>query len=401
MMRRWRQVGETLLVLAALAVDLLVWGGDRQLRWGGLAPLWVVPALTAVVYLALLWRWRAPLSVFTLLWAFGACGLALPQFQPFAGLLVALYAVARRVPGRVAVGALVSCLVPFGLDSLDAATSSDGRGPDLAQLAASAALWSALSLTVWGLGRMAYTSERRAEALKEAQAAEAVRAERLRLARELHDIVSHTVSAMTLQASGAATLVGRDNRAVRQSLGAIEDAGVQAMGELHRLLGLLRAPGAGEAAVSSRRGLSELEDLVRTARNAGLSVDVVVTGRARRLDDSVDLAAYRLVQEGLTNAVKHAGAGARVQVTLRWGEGSLELAVNSIGRRTSPRPELSSGLGLLGLSERMAAVGGTLRHGPTREGFEVAANLPVQSPASLPLAAGPVAGRREPGVVAR
>ena len=299
-----RRAGDVALVVLAAVVDLVVWGGDRQLRGGGALPFWVVPVLTALVFSTLLVRWRHPSTVFWVQWTYALAGLLLPGYEPFMGLLVALHAVACRTRPLVARSAVIACIVPFGIDSYNAATELKGGVP--AGFATSALLWAVLSGTVWGLGRISYAAHRRAERARELLAAEgvaAIRAERLRLARELHDVVAHAVSVMILQAAGARTLVHPRDERVRQSLEVIEAAGVQAMAELHRLLGLLRSvdPGPADAVYEHQPTLKDLPSLIEFSRASGLVVDLAAEGEAAELDPSVDLAAYRVIQEALTN----------------------------------------------------------------------------------------------------
>jgi signal transduction histidine kinase len=378
-----RRAGDVLLVGTAAAIDLVVWGGDRLTRGGVLIPMWVVPTLTPTVYATLLLRWRHPVAVFVCQWVYGLAGLVLPSFDSFAGLLTSLHAVARRGSTQAALAALGACAIPFSVNSYNAAVAAGG---DLVvDFAGTGALWVAVALTVWGLGRLAHEAERRAESARRVAAAEAVRAERLRLARDLHDIVTNAVSAMILQAAGAQTMVGRDWERVRAALEVVESAGVQAMAELHRLLGLLRAADPGATPHDDRRmpTLQDIDGLVALARASGVDVCTAVEGRPATLDPSVDLAAYRLVQEALTNTVKHAGRGARAHVSVRWDDDRLTITVRDQGGREDPlrRAHPSPGYGLTGLAERIAIVGGELEAGRVDGGFVVKAEFPASGPA--------------------
>lgn len=383
-MRILRRIGEIALVASAVAVDVVAWGGDDALRFGGSLPIWVAPAATIATYSIVPLRWSKPISVFGIQWSYSLiAGIFVPQFQPFAGLLIALHAVARTQTWRVSGLALAACIVPFGLYSYDAGITNSHRTPVLVATAAAVALWGAVSTAVWGLGRAANGADRRAERAREARAAEAVRLERLRLARELHDIVSHAVSGMLLQAAGAKTLVRADDLAIRSSLEVIEGAGVQAMKELHRLLGLLRATDAESepAEAAQPPTLRDLSDLVTGARAAGVDVETVVEGCPAELDASVDLTGYRTVQEALTNVIKHGGRGAAAGIHLVWEERGLTMTVRSTGGSGSHprRKELSSGYGLLGLEERVALVGGNLAYGQVDGSFLVRTRLPLCS----------------------
>jgi len=153
-------------------------------------------------------------------------------------------------------------------------------------------------------------------------------------ARELHDSVTGAVTAMILYSAGARAQLGPDEERAHDALRVVERAGTQAMNELHRMLGLLRTPD-GRAAVEAgcRPELAALDELVERTRSGGLDVALVVDGQARQLDPSVDQAGYRVVQEALTNATKHAGPGARVEVTLTWRSTDLLLDIRSTGER--------------------------------------------------------------------
>jgi signal transduction histidine kinase len=303
----------------------------------------------------------------------------LPFYIPFAGLLFGLHAVARRCSPRVAKVALAACILPLGINSYNVAAVQQGNL--LINLIFASLIWVSLGLLVWGLARTTYTADRRAEQLRQADAAAAVRAERLRLARELHDIVSHAVSAMLLQAAGAQAVLERDVEQVKRSLETIETAGVQAMRELHRLLGLLRStdPRASEEGNEDAPTLARLPDLVALTRASGVDVETVVDGRPARLDPSVDMAAYRILQETLTNTLKHGGRGASAHIHVHWDDDSLTLTVRDRPGipSTIAMTELSSGFGLSGLAERVSSVGGRLEAGPISGGFLVRAELPT------------------------
>ena len=368
------------MALAATA-DLYVYGGDRAWRWGGEAPGWFVPVLTVAVLSTLLLRWRHPVAVFGVQWVHALAGLAMPDYAPFAGLLVALHAVACLLPRASSLALLGSCVVPFAIHNGNAAADSSDPVRLFASLTAA---WLLVTAAVWAVGRRSHVADRRAALLLEAQeqqAAEAVRAERVRLARDLHDIVSHAVTAMMLQAAGARTLVGHHDDRVRQALGAIESAGSQAMTELHRLLGLLRSadPDAGAADVTVQPGLSDVPALLAQVRETGVDVRASVDGPPAELDRSVDLAAYRIVQEALTNASRHGGAGVRVLLHQEWTTDQLTLTARSASwpdRVVADAP--SAGLGLRGLSERVALVGGRLDARAEDGGFVVRAELPLR-----------------------
>jgi signal transduction histidine kinase len=220
----------------------------------------------------------------------------------------------------------------------------------------------------------------------------AVSAERLRIARELHDIVAHSVTIMVLHAAGASRVVDSNPARAKESLATIEESGQQAMGELRRLLELLREnEGDPPRSGSPLPGLQQVAQTINSVRASGVAVAYEVHGVPRRLDTSVDLAAYRLVQEALTNVTKHRGIGAHATVTIDWGEDKLTVAVEDdgagaesdesiMGARAPMASFLSTGNGLAGLRERIAIAGGDFVAAPTDAGgFRVAARLPVSA----------------------
>ena len=232
-----------------------------------------------------------------------------------------------------------------------------------------------------------------------ALAAAAVDAERLRIARELHDIVAHAVTVMVLQSAGASRMAVKHPELAADAMRTVENIGKQAVAELRRLLEVLRAEdaAAGDAddAVDKIRGtsrLANLDDLVAQIRSIGINVAVEVTGTPCDLDPSVDLAAYRVIQEGLTNVNKHAGAGAEARVQLSWKPTELVIAVVDDGQVKAGIEHPASGYGLLGLAERVKLVGGRLESGPRPAGgFRVQAVLPTSGSGS----ADPLAAARE------
>jgi signal transduction histidine kinase len=245
-------------------------------------------------------------------------------------------------------------------------------------------------LSAYFFGNMAWLSARRQAQLAES-AAElrrsqeqntrgAVVAERVRIARDLHDVVAHHVSVMGVQAGAARRVLDRDPVTASDALRAVEQTARVAIGELRGLLGVLRAdePVAGAVAEplgAAHPGLAQLPDLVSNARSAGLDVDFGVYGDTRPVPDGVALSAYRVAQEALTNVVKHAGAR-HVDVRVRYLADSLEIEVTDDGRTG---PASGTGFGLLGMRERVAVHGGELETGPRDgAGYRVRAALPTQ-----------------------
>jgi signal transduction histidine kinase len=248
----------------------------------------------------------------------------------------------------------------------------------------------------WYFGDTAYRSARGRAALEqrtEELAAErersrdqAVALERLRIARELHDVVAHHVSVIGVQAGAARRVLAREPEAAAASLSAIEESAREAVAELHGLLGTLRHNGEADASAAAPHGLDELPALVEEATANGVPATLSVIGDPRAPSTVVAVTAYRLVQEALTNVRKHAGPGATADVRVRWTDTTLEVEVTDTGsaRGTAPRGSGSAvaggtGLGLIGMRERVAAVGGELEIGPRRNGgYLVRASLPTR-----------------------
>ena len=232
------------------------------------------------------------------------------------------------------------------------------------------ALWMWRSRAEEGRHRLAETQRAR-----EAELRRAVESERSRIARELHDVVTHNVSVMVIQAGAARRTLDPSEAQVRESLLAVEEAGRTAMAELRNVMGLL-APADEDAALAPQPGLDQLEPLVDRVRDAGLPVRLAVTGTPRPVPAGEALAAYRVVQEALTNAVKHA-SGASATVTVHYGEEELRVEIADTGGRATGSG--GSGRGLLGLRERLAVYGGTLRAGPPLigSGYHVDAVIPL------------------------
>jgi len=221
----------------------------------------------------------------------------------------------------------------------------------------------------------------------EAAVAAAVTTERDRIARELHDIVSHNVSLMIIQAGAARQVVAGAPKNATDALRAVESSGREAMTELRTLLSLLAPGGSGGDDLTPQPGMSRLDELVDRVAFAGLPVELTVEGQPRPLPPGIDLTAYRVIQEALTNALKHA-PGARAEVHVRYTERHLRLEIVNTGPSVltgqapsppqTPRPEPAQGRGLLGLRERVAAFGGHLdARRRLGGGFRVRARIPL------------------------
>ena len=226
------------------------------------------------------------------------------------------------------------------------------------------------------IGRILHHRRARARRDREQAARDAVAAERARIAAELHDVVAHAVSVMVVQAGAARTVVDRDPDAARRALAQIEETGRTGLAELRRLLGILRADGA-SGELDPQPGLGRLEELLTRVRAAGLPVEATVQGAPRPLAPGVDLTVYRVVQEALTNTMKHAG-DAHAHVRVRYDEGAIDVEVADDG--TGPGPAADDGHGLLGMRERVALFGGSLDAGERPGGgFFVRARIPTEA----------------------
>jgi len=366
-----------------------------------LHPLWLALTLVAAQGIPLAWRRSWPVPVLIVV---AGVRIAYDQigfgFAPFPlGPAIAFYTVIDRCGpvlrwlsvGGTAIGITISEAAPGHHLPYDA----------IFQVTVFLTVWVAgeLSRTTRANLQAAQSRADRAEAELDRQAAEAASRERTRIARELHDVVAHHVSLIAVQAEAAASLLpGRPDQA-RSAVDIIGDTARQALTELRRLLGVLRGP-AERPRTSPSASLGELGEVLDQVRGAGLPVDFTVVGTPEPLAPGVDLTAYRIVQEALTNTIRHSRA-ARAAVTLRYDPGHITVSVTESGRRPgggTAGPTLAgssasaadgaasgqpgtllagSGLGLAGIAERVAYCGGNLTVGPTPpDGFAVTARLP-------------------------
>ena len=219
--------------------------------------------------------------------------------------------------------------------------------------------------------RLVEQQERQAE-----EARQAIVAERARIARELHDVVSHAISVSVLQARGARRLLGRDEEAVSRALDAIEHTNAQALGDMRRLLSLLREADEPQSH-APQPSLARLEELVSQVESAGVPVRLEVTGDSGAAPPGVELSAFRIVQEALTNVLRHAGPDARATVEVRYAADHLDLAVVDTGQGSVTAGHSTGGHGLIGIRERVGVAGGSVTVGPEPQGgFAVRARLP-------------------------
>jgi signal transduction histidine kinase len=207
----------------------------------------------------------------------------------------------------------------------------------------------------------------------ELQARRAVADERARIARELHDVVSHAIAVTVLQARGGRKLVGRDDEAVRRALDVIEETNASALADMRRLLSLLRTTEEdGPSRADPQPTLARLDELVEQVRSSGLPVELHVQGSGP-VPPGIDLSAYRIVQEALTNVLKHGGPDARATVEVCYGSDDVAVTVRNTGLVGGTAP---GGHGLVGIRERVNVVGGQVDAGPEADGYAVRARLP-------------------------
>lgn len=335
--------------------------------------------LGALAGLALLARRRSPVGCYLVgMGALVALNWLDPTFGDNSAAFVLLFFLLSYALGRWATGAerfagLVAVLVSTVVFIVGETTKDDGTGRVTADSVVFAVAYCAGPwLAGLAIGALVARNERlRAE--QEEVATRAVIEERARIARELHDVVSHAISVTVLQARGARRSLDVDREAVRDALDAIEHTNAQALGDMRRLLAVLRDT-EDDTRTAPQPTLALLDELAQSVRDAGVEVTVSSSGAERDVPPGVDLSAYRIIQECLTNALRHA-AGSRAQVRLWYVEDALELeVVNGAGRQPARR---GTGHGLVGIRERVAVVGGRVEAGATPDGgFRVWVRLP-------------------------
>jgi len=315
-------------------------------------------------------------------------------------ILVLLFTVAAQRPRPVSLAALAACVVLFAAAVARWNPGADrGRHP-VEFVLVTGVFYVLVPVSAWLLGdSMGYRracstalEERavRAERERDTQAQIAAAAERARIARELHDVIAHNLSVMVAQADGGAYVFDAAPERSRQALAEIGRTGRQALTEMSSLLGVLRT-GSETPPLTPVPAAAEIAQLVSQAREAGMRVSYTVDGAARSLSGGLSQAAYRIVQEALTNVRKHASPGAAAQVTLCYGPDELVIRVTDNGRGAAGLPRygadrtaapVPAGQGLTGMRERAAAHGGMLQAGPRPGGgFEVMARLPLAATA--------------------
>jgi signal transduction histidine kinase len=376
----------TVLGIQALFATLVprLWGFGRPVGFAPIDLVGVALALLETVPLAS--RRTAPMAVLATTGLATVAASALGFDSAIGGLavLIALYSVAAHTDRRSSLIALGITAVALGIAVVFSASRGAGSDVYFGNLL--------LYGSAWLVGdnrrvQRAYTRELEARAARlehdrEIEATRAVTEERGRIARELHDVVTHSVTVMTVQASAARRVVRTSPDDADTALAAIESTGRDALAEMRRLLGVLRTDDA-DADLRPQPGLDRIDELVTQLNAAGLPVDLQIYGDRRPLPSGVDLAAYRIVQEALTNSLKHAGL-ARATVRLRYDADALDVRVADDGRGAaaallgSDRVGAESGHGLIGMRERVNLYGGEFEAAPRPEGgYAVHARIPL------------------------
>ncbi|KRB80344.1 hypothetical protein ASE01_02335 [Nocardioides sp. Root190] len=369
---RWFDLGLTGFLLLPVPVFAL---------YGDLLPA----ALMLVQIAPLAARRRHPIAVFAVV-AAASAAQALLHDEPLWSQLafpIATYSVARFSTTAWSAAALGTGLVAAAVAAVVWLRGFDVEELTFMTFSAYFVPVSLFVLVAWALGTLGRVRQAYVDALVERgerlqheavqQAALAALEERQRIAREMHDVVAHGLTTIVVQAEGARAAATHDPALVVPTLATIASTGREAMAEMRRMLGLLRAE---EAATTPQPRLADLATLVDEVRSAGTPVDLDLPDPDEPLSDGVALTAYRVVQESLTNVRKHAGRGARARVRLRFANDAVELEVLDDGRGAASSGD-GSGLGLTGMRERVGSHGGDLHAGPAPGGgFRVCARIP-------------------------
>jgi signal transduction histidine kinase len=356
-------------------------------RWDG--PVWLRLLVASVAAVAVAIRRLVPLTAFgvavsasLVAWMFGF------ERDGFLAVSLVLYVIAASRPPRRSGLMLIGSIVMTVTVYLIAEPASTILGHPLWwQVLGVAATPIAIDSVGWALGlavyrQRSYVAAVRIQAAQEVRtqqelAARSAAEERLRIARELHDVVAHAMSVITVQAGVARYIDTTLPEQTSAALETIESTGRQALRDMRQLLGVLRADGE-QATSSPAPALCDLEELLEGMRAAGTSVDLRVGGDVRQLPEGLELSAYRIVQEALTNVVKHAATD-HARVMLRYQP--QELAIEIVDDGAGARAAAGSGHGLVGMRERAALHGGSLEAGPLPvRGYRVAARLPILAP---------------------
>ncbi|MGW6543869.1 sensor histidine kinase [Streptomyces massasporeus] len=377
-------------VLAAAVLACMVAGSFVEPRHRD-SVNWVLrtPDLLSLILMtlgaaALVFRRRAPMAVLALTGTLSVVESVTgdPRTPVAMSAVIALYTVASTTdrPTTWRVGLLTMTV-------LTGAAMAAGPLPWYAQENLGIFAWTGIGATAGDAvrSRRAFVQairERaeRAERTREEEARRRVAEERLRIARDLHDVVAHHIALVNVQAGVAAHVMDKRPDQAKQALAHVREASRSALGELRATVGLLRQSGDPEAPTEPAPGLDRLDELTGTFRSAGLHVEVARTDQGTTLPAAVDLAAYRIIQEALTNVQKHAGPQAKAEVSVVRVGPNIEITVLDDGSGENESPDSGGGHGLLGMRERVSALRGTLTTGPRYGGgFRVHAILPLEN----------------------
>ena len=374
-----------LLAVALLAIDLTAFLTVPRPECGCVKDSDALGvAILALGNVPIAWRRRFPIAVLFLTFAALTSHEAIdfPE-APILSPYFAIYTVGasrERRPSAIAAGTAVSVyLAAYVSGVLRHETPPISLASNFLFVTA---FW-VLGISVRTVRAYATELEDRAGRLEREQEERARRAavdERGRIARELHDVVAHNVSVMVLQAGGARRVLDSRPERTREALNSIERTGRQALTEMRRLLGVLRQEDEGNGPLEPPPGIDRLDNLVSQIGEAGLPVDVLLEGHPRPLPVGLDVSVYRIIQEALTNALRHAGP-ARAKVLVRYGDHDLQVRVTDDGRGIpGSGGDGSSGQGLIGMRERVALFGGEFEAGPTPGGgYAVSVRLPIEA----------------------
>lgn len=388
------------VISAALSAISEIYGDEQ-------APLWQALVYLAVISTPLAFRrvWPAPVAVAVSVAYFVSVTLHLPEI--YAGniaVFISLYTVGAWMANRraamlvrvaIIAGMFIWLLVTMYRDAIDTAREEDiiagAMSPYLAFMLLNLLINVLYFAGAYYFGEHAWNSAMQRQALeqrtadlereREVTAAQAVALDRVRIARELHDVVAHHVSVMGVQAGAARMVIDQDAATSKELLGGIETSAREAISELRHLLETLRSSGAEGEEAPSTVGLDDIAALVDASNAAGLPTEFSVVGDERPVPSVVQVNLYRIAQESLTNARRHAGTAATADVRLRYIDDDVELEVVNTGRRVlAPRP----GMGQLGMRERVLASGGTIESAPREQGgWRVRARIPLVDSADL------------------
>ncbi|MGW7824040.1 sensor histidine kinase [Streptomyces puniciscabiei] len=363
--------------------------GNNGVTWGIRTPDPLSLLLMLLAAATLAFRRRVPKTVLAVTGALSVieCVTGDPRAPVAMSAVIALYTVAASTDRTTTwrVGLLTMTV-------LTAAAMLGGPLPWYAQENIGVLAWTGIGATAGDAVRsrravVQAIRERaeRAERTREEEARRRVAEERLRIARDLHDVVAHHIALVNVQAGVAAHVMDKRPDQAKEALAHVREASRSALDELRATVGLLRQSGDPEAPTEPAPGLSRLDELAGTFRSAGLPVEVARADQGTELPAAVDLAAYRIVQEALTNVQKHAGPEARAEVSVVRVGTDIEVTVLDNGAGAAGRPGAGGGHGLLGMRERVTALGGTLTTGPRYGGgFRVHAILPLKTRTTAP-----------------